>query len=74
MDPFSPAEKAGLRKGLKIIKINDISLNEKTDHQIRKLITDHQNYMVIDAIKVYDHVNLNASQYNLEDFDQKFGI
>ncbi len=54
VEPFSPAEKAGLRKGLKIIKINDINIAEKTNIQIRKLIKDNENFLVIDAFKLFD--------------------
>ena len=67
VEPFSPAEKAGLRKGLKILKINDHNLKEKNDHQIKILIRANQNYMVIDAIKMFD-VNTNFTGLSLEDF------
>ena len=70
VDAYSPAEKAGLRKGLKIIKINDISLKDKTDHQIKKMIKDNENYMVIDVIRVYDTINKNSIQLDdLSDFE-----
>lgn len=68
VDPFSPAEKAGLRKGLKILKINDQNIKDKNDHQIRNLIRTNQNYMVVDAIKMFDS-NTNFSGLSLEDFD-----
>ena len=67
VEPFSPAEKAGLRKGHKILKINDHNLKEKNDHQIKILIRANQNYMVIDAIKMFD-VNTNFTGLSLEDF------
>lgn len=66
VDPHSPAAKAGLRKGLKIIKINDISLKDKTDHQIRKMIKENENYLVIDAIRVY---NTNQNQHSIDDLN-----
>ncbi len=53
MEPFSPADKAGIIKGLKITSINDIDVKEKVNKDILKMITEHQNYLVIEAVLLY---------------------
>lgn len=55
VDRFSPAEKAGLKKGLKITHVNDQNVKEKDNKTILKMIKENENYLVIDAVIIYNY-------------------
>ncbi len=58
VEPFSPADKAGVIKGLKITSINDIDVKEKNNKEIQKMVSENQNFLVIEAVLLYADKNL----------------
>ena len=52
--PYSVADKAGLKKGLKISRINDIDVTYFKNRDIWKLIKEKENYLVLDVFKIFN--------------------
>ena len=46
----SPAERAGLKKGQRIVEINGIDVRDKTSKEIAKFIKKHQKDLVIGVL------------------------
>ena len=54
VEPYSVADKAGLKKGLKISRINDIDVTYYKNRDIWKLIKKNENYLVLDVFKIFN--------------------
>ena len=54
VEPYSVADQAGLKKGLKISRINDTDVTYYKNRDIWKLIKKNENYLVLDVFKIFN--------------------
>ena len=61
VEPFSQADKAGIMKGQKIVRINDVDVRTKQNREILGMIKENEKYLILDTVQIYDTQNASPS-------------